>query len=66
MQKSLWQSYLALTPRTRAALGLVGVGFSLAGMYASNQMERVSPAAMDRRVDLLLQEPSKEQPPARQ
>ncbi|ORX59804.1 hypothetical protein DM01DRAFT_1405279 [Hesseltinella vesiculosa] len=43
-RKSLWGSYIALSPRTRIWIGLGGMAFATMGMMVSDYMEARRPA----------------------
>ncbi|EPS96683.1 hypothetical protein FOMPIDRAFT_1083542, partial [Fomitopsis schrenkii] len=45
--RSLGESWVALPPKTRLRISLVVTGIALAGVYLSDQLERVLPPTAD-------------------
>ncbi|WFD29555.1 hypothetical protein MSPP1_000564 [Malassezia sp. CBS 17886] len=42
-KKTVWESWLAIPPRTRRALGLGAIAFSLGGIYVADWLEKTYP-----------------------
>ncbi|KAI9173052.1 hypothetical protein H9P43_007183 [Blastocladiella emersonii ATCC 22665] len=53
-RKTLIQSYLALNSRTRLYFGLAGIGFSIAGLFAADYLEKNSDLAVKGKVDQIV------------
>ncbi|WFD35539.1 hypothetical protein MCUN1_002395 [Malassezia cuniculi] len=48
-EKTLWQSWTSISPRTRIAFGLCAAAFSVAGLYVSDWLEQEYPAGTPRK-----------------
>ncbi|WFD46386.1 hypothetical protein GLX27_001021 [Malassezia furfur] len=48
--KSIWQSWMSIAPKTRITLGLGAIAFSLGGLYIADYLEKQYPARNNRGV----------------